>query len=99
MQEGVMKKNIISLMVLFSLVPFCGLHSQTGESKPKMVILNSREKKVIPVGFGTLLPLVQWKVPDSLNSKTDFPVIEISGLVYSDARLTGLKLLVNNEVV
>jgi hypothetical protein len=64
-----------------------------------MVILNSREKKITPAGFRSALPVLQWRVPDSLNSKTDFPVIEISGLVFSDSRLAGLKLLVNNEVV
>jgi hypothetical protein len=94
-----MRKSVISLVVFINMVPFCGLHSQTGESKPKMVIFNSREKKIAPVGFTSLLPVMQWKVPDSLNSKTDFPVIEISGLVFSDSRLAGLKLLVNNEVV
>jgi hypothetical protein len=73
--------------------------SQTGESKAKMVILNSREKRVIPAGDGSVTPVMQWKVPDSLNTKTDFPLIEISGLVYSVSRLTGLKLIVNNEVV
>ena len=94
-----MKRRVISLMVLLSLVPYCLIHSQTGESKPKMVILNSREKKIISAGFGSLLPVIQWNVPDSLISRTDFPVIEISGFVYSDSRLAGLKLLFNNEVV
>jgi len=64
-----------------------------------MVIINSREKKITTAGIGYAIPVVQWKKPDSLSTRTDFPVFEISGAVYSDSRLTGLKLLINNEVL
>jgi hypothetical protein len=64
-----------------------------------MVIINSREKKIAPVGLEFYLPVVQWNKPDSLSTRTDFPVCEISGVVYSDSRLTGLKLLINGQVL
>jgi hypothetical protein len=94
-----MIRSLVSLMALLFIFPFNRLYSQTGESKPKMVIINSRERKITPPGIGSILPVMKWNVPDSLNSKTDFPLIEISGQVFSDTRLSGLKLLVNNEVI
>jgi hypothetical protein len=94
-----MRRALSSLVVLLSIFPFIPLCSQTGESKPKMVIINSREKRIAQPGDGSVLPLWQWKVPDSLNTKTDFPITEISGLVYSDTRLTALKMVLNRQVV
>jgi hypothetical protein len=64
-----------------------------------MVIINSQEKKITPAGSGSILPVVHWESPDSLSSRTDFAVTEISGIVYSASRLTGLRLYLNGEIV
>lgn len=94
-----MNRHLFTVMVLLWIFSFNHLSCQTGESKSKMVIINSREKKIAPAGLEYYLPVVQWNKPDSLSTKTDFPVFEISGVVYSDSRLTGLKLLINGQVL
>jgi len=94
-----MKRIQVLLLILLAIFPFFSLSGQAGESKPKMVIVNPREKKISPAGSGSVLPFVQWGSPDSLNSRTDFDVTEISGIVYSTSRLTGLRLYINGEIV
>ena len=97
--KEVMKRVQASLLILLAIFPFIRLSGQAGESKPKMVIVNPREKKISPAVSGSVLPFVQWESPDSLNSRTDFAVTEISGIVYSASRLTGLRLYINGEIV
>ena len=94
-----MKRIQAFLMIFLVIFPFLLMNGQTGESKPKMVILNPREKRIAPGVSNSSLPFVLWKAPDSLNTKTDFPLIEISGIVYSPSGLTGLKLQNNGIVV
>lgn len=94
-----MKRILAFLIISMVIFPFLQVNGQTGESKPKMVILNPREKKIASGVSNSSLPFVLWKAPDSLNTKTDFPLIEISGIVYSPSGLTGLKLQNNGIVV
>lgn len=86
----------ILLLIIAECFP---AHSQSGESQAKNVIINPNEKRVVTTPLLTeSLPLFIWLVPGSNNEKTDFPVLEISGLVRSETRITGLRLLINGVV-
>lgn len=84
-------------MVPFLLAMTIGqaVYSQSGESQVKNVIINQTEKRILDKPLNESLPSFTWLVPLSDNEKTDFPITEITGLVRSDTRLTGLRLLIN----
>jgi hypothetical protein len=74
------------------------MHSQSGESQAKNVIINQTEKRILDKPLNESLPFFTWLVPLSDNEITDFPITEITGLVRSDTRLTGLRLLINGKI-
>lgn len=90
----------VRLIVLFLLVmTTCpAVHPQSGESQAKNVIINQTEKRILDKPLNESLPSFTWLVPLSDNEKTDFPITEITGLVRSDTRLTGLRLLINGKI-
>jgi hypothetical protein len=95
-----MKANRLFSILLISLMGFANLLSQSGESGFKNVIINAREKRIVPPAASTagLLPGFSWLTPSSNNQSTDFPVVEISGIIKSGTRLTSIRLLLNGQV-
>jgi hypothetical protein len=88
---------IVLFLFVMTICPF--VHPQSGESPVKNVIINQNEKRVLDKPLATeSLPSVKWLIPGSDNGITGFPVFEISGLVRSETRLTGLRLLVNGKI-
>lgn len=93
-------RNIrLAAVLIFVLTECLAAYSQSGESQAKSVIINQNEKRIIdkPLAYESP-PFIKWLVPGSDNETTDFPVLEISGLVISETRLTGLKLLINGKI-
>jgi hypothetical protein len=90
--------RLIAILLVFMAISR-SVHSQSGESQVKNVIINQTEKRILDKPFiNESLPFFTWLVPVSENEKTDFPILEITGLVRSDTRLTGLRLLINGKI-
>jgi hypothetical protein len=90
-------KNTILLVVILNI---CSpAQSQSGESQFKTVIINQNEKRIVDGASPTaLIPRLRWTMPELNNQIVTFPVYEISGIVWSPARLQGLTLYINGRI-
>jgi hypothetical protein len=87
-------------LIIVALTEYPSAFSQSGESPARTVIINQNEKRILSQPVETeSLPRITWLVPGSNSENTDFPLLEISGIVKSETRLTGLKLLINGLVL
>jgi hypothetical protein len=94
-----MHRHLFLILIILYSISAGHLEGQSGESRSKIVIINSREKKILDPATSMQLPEIKWISPASLVDATKFPVIEISGIVSSPTRLTGLNLIINGELL
>ena len=89
--------RLLSVSLLL-LINFNGILAQQGESQFKYVIINSSEKRIVPMpGSPESMPQLTWLTPSANSGNSDFPIYEISGLVRSETTLTGLTIFINGK--
>jgi hypothetical protein len=94
-----MRNILFSTLLILVLTGIAPVFSQSGESQTKSIIINPREKRIIEQNtISGAIPDFIWLIPASESQKTDFPVLEISGMVRSGTRLTSLKLMINGQI-
>jgi hypothetical protein len=75
-----------------------------GQARFKILITDTHSDSVkmaqlvIPTKGALTAPVFTWITPSSARDRTDFPVVDITGVVKTKSNITGLKVYINGQV-